>query len=295
MKRRSTLLTLIFSLLTALLGASWVHADERIHIKGSDTMVFLNQEWAAAYQRAYPGAARIEVTGGGSNRGIEALLDGSTDIAASSRPLHSEELNRFEEQFGARPVQVPVALDGMGIYVHSSNQLTRLTFEQVRGIFTGEITNWRDVGGPNRPIHVFSRDRFSGTYTYFKERVLQGRDYGAQTRFISTTNTLISLLSRDRWGIGYGGIAYAQGTHVIRLAEEDLDGGAFPTIENVASGKYPLSRPLYFYVAPDVWKRVKPFVDWVRGDTGQDVVKLVGYYPLGSEARLAKVEAAGSR
>ena len=254
--------------------------DDKIDIKGSDSMVILNQELAAAFANAEPDTA-LRVSGGGSNRGVAALFRGDVDIAACSRQLLPEEIASFRTRFDREPLILPVALDGLGVYVHNTNPVTRLTLQQVRAIFTGEITNWQDVGGPDRPINVISRDEYSGTYESFKNRVLGDGNFTRAAKFVSTTSTLISMVSRYRWAIGYGGIAYSSGARVVRLAEDDDDLGTLPTVESVSSNRYPLSRMLHYVVDPEkLTPELETYVRWVLGPEGREQIATVGYYPL---------------
>jgi phosphate transport system substrate-binding protein len=259
--------------------ASSVAAQDSFTIIGSDTMVILNRELAAEYAKDHPDV-KIHVEGGGSGRGIEALFNGTVDIAASSRAISEDERTAFIKQNGTPPLELVVALDGVGIYVHSYNPVSSLTLEQIRKIFTGEITNWKDVGGQNRRIIFYNRDRFSGTRAYIQNHLLEGRAFSKDAKELSTTALITTCISRNQSAIGYGGIAYCQGTHILTVATEKDQPGYWPSKDDVASGKYPLSRPLYFYINPASNNdRVQAFTEWVRSPAGQEVVTFVGYYP----------------
>lgn len=276
-----TVVRCIFAASAAILGLVGPPAQAGlIDIKGSDTMVILNQELATTYAARHAGID-FRVSGGGSNVGIGELLEGRTDIAASSRALSSQEMKSFERDFGRAPLEIAIGLDGIGVYVHNNNPVARLTIEQLRGIFAGEINNWKEVGGGDRPIAVVSRDAHSGTHHYFKEHVLQGRPFAAGTRFVATTGTLSAMVARNPSAIGYGGIGYSLGAHVIEVAEKERVESIFPSVETVESGTYPLSRRLYFYIDPARYSpEIRRFVSWVLSEPGQEVVALVGYYRL---------------
>ena len=269
---------LVLALLGAIGIAELSQADVRI--VGSDTMVNLNRELAGEYKRTHPGV-RVDVNGGGSEAGLRALMAGQTDIAAASRAMTARERAAFEREHGGRaPREIVVALDGLGIYVHNNNPVSSLTVDQVAKIMSGEIRNWRDVGGRGRPISVFTRNRDSGTRTYMENNVLRQRDFVRSAHEVATTGLLVTSVARTQGGIGYGGIGYIQGAHVIRLKRDADADPVWPTYENVMSGAYPLSRPLYFYVNPDVaTEELEQFLDWVRSSAGQRVVTFVGYYP----------------
>ena len=250
-----------------------------ITIKGSDTMVILGQRWAETYMSEHPGA-RVQVTGGGSGTGIAALINGGTDICESSRPMKDSERAQVKQRHGKDVKEIPVALDGLAIYVHTSSPLKSISKSQVKGIYTGRITNWREVGGKDSRIIAYSRENSSGTYVFFKEHVLDNEDFAATVQTLPGTAAVVNAVSKDPASIGYGGIAYASG---IRSLPVQGDAGSEPvpaTLENVASGRYPLSRNLFFYTSGEPTGEVKAFIDWVLGPRGQEVCEKVGHYPL---------------
>ena len=265
--------------LAVLASPSITRGERLITIHGSDTMLILNEEFTAEYTSHNP-AVRFKVLGGGSGLGIAALLAGKTDIAAASRAMKESEMLAFERTTGVRPKEIVVALDGIGVYVHNNNPVSRLTISQFGGILRGEIRNWAEVGGPNRRIDVYNRDRNSGTRAFVEEHVLASRPFSTLAREVSSTSMLVACVARNQNAIAYGGIAYSQGAHIIRLAESSHESGVWPSRENVTSGKYPLSRPLYFYVNPESMDGgLRAFLNWVQGPEGQNIVRFVGYYP----------------
>ncbi|MBK8171263.1 MAG: phosphate ABC transporter substrate-binding protein [Sandaracinaceae bacterium] len=247
-------------------------------LKDSDTMVILAQRFAEAYMRTHPGTT-IQVSGGGSGVGIAALLNGTTDIANSSRPMKDEEKARLRETRHQEVAETRVALDALAVYVHSANPVQQLTLEQLSQIYTGRVSNWRDVGGPDMPIVLYSRENNSGTYAFFKEHVLRTADFAANAQTLPGTAAVINAVSRDRGGIGYGGIAYGEGIRHVKLA--GADGQAIePSLENATSGRYPLSRFLLMYTAGNPSALAADFLRWVGGVDAQRLVEVVGYYPL---------------
>lgn len=254
-------------------------AETTIRVFGSDTMVVLNRELTARYAES---AAEVDFTvlGGGSETGIRALMEGRTDIAAASRRMKEAELDAFAEKTGERPMELVVALDGIGVYVHDNNPITRLTVDELVKILAGEITNWKTVRGVDRRIDIYNRNKDSGTRTYMQSHLLGGKSFSKRAMDVSSTALITACVSRNQSAIGYGGIAYAENTRIIRLASGPKDAGVWPTRENVRSGKYPLSRPLYYYINPaSMSEALRGYIDWVLSEEGQKVVTFVGYYP----------------
>lgn len=251
---------------------------DRITIKGSDTMVILVQRWT----EVYPDKTNVEfqVTGGGSGTGIAALINGTTDICSSSRPIKKDEVAQLEKKYGYKGLEIRVAMDGLAIYVHKSNPVKQLTMEQVKNIFTGKVTNWKDVGGPNKPILLYSRENNSGTYEFFKEHVLNKQDFAASAQHMAGTAALINAISKDPNGIGFGGSAYAKNVKALPIAKDAASKAIPANVASIHSGEYPISRFLYFYLNRKPDGNVKKFIDWVISASGQKVVSEVGYYPI---------------
>ncbi|CAN5526288.1 phosphate ABC transporter substrate-binding protein [soil metagenome] len=253
-------------------------APQRITIKGSDTMVILVQRWT----EMYPEKKKVEfqVTGGGSGVGIAALINGTTDICASSRQMKPAEIDQLKAKNGSKGIEVRVARDGLSVYVHKSNPVKQLTIEQIGKIFKGEITNWKEVGGPNKTIVLYSRENNSGTYEFFKEHVLSKKDFAAQTQHMAGTAALINAVSKDPFAIGYGGAAYAKNVKAIAVAVEAGKPYVLPTQKTILNNEYPIARFLYFYLKARPEGDTKKFIDWVIGKGGQKTVQEVGYYPI---------------
>jgi phosphate transport system substrate-binding protein len=202
---------LIAALALSVIGVSSAYAagkQDAVIVKGSDTMVTLSAHWAESFMAANPGKS-IAVTGGGSGVGISALLGGTCDIANASRDVTPAEKQKGLDA-GVVPVETNVALDGIAIVVNPVNPLTEATIEQLRRIYTGEVTNWKDVGGPEGKIIVLSRETSSGTYVFFQEHVLQKRDYATSVRLMPATSAIIESVASDKTAIGYVGLGYAE-------------------------------------------------------------------------------------
>jgi len=257
---------------------------ENITVKGSDTLVILAQKWAEVYMSKHP-ETKIQVTGGGSGIGFAALQNNTTDIADASRPIKAAEKTACIKAFGKAPKEYKVALDGLSVYVHSGNPVNELSVEQLGKIFTGKVNNWKQLGGKDAPITVYSRENSSGTYEFFKEHILKGQDFVASAQTMAGTATLLDSVSRDPNGIGYGGAAYGHGAKALKIKPTADSPAVEPTDENVTSGKYPIWRYLYNYLNPDKDKgEIAAYLAWIRSPEGQKIVKDVGYYPLPEHA-----------
>ena len=257
---------------------------QTITIKGSDTMVPLGQRWAEVYMKEHPNVA-IQVTGGGSGTGIAALINGTTQICEASRPMTDDEKAKVKAQHNADAVETPVAIDALAVYLHKDSPIRHLEMDQVRRIFLGEVTNWKDVGGPDANIVLYGRENSAGTYVFFKEHVLKNADFAQNYQGMSGTAAVINAVTKDPKGIGYGGIGYATDLKTVPIASEAKAEPVEPNMENALSGKYPLSRQLFWYTAGAPTGAMKDLFDWVLGPEGQKLVLEVGYYPLkGSEA-----------
>jgi phosphate transport system substrate-binding protein len=273
------------TILTLLLASTIAAQAGNITVKGSDTMVILGQKWAETYMKKNPGTT-VQVTGGGSGTGIAALLNGATDICNSSRPMKPSEIADFVKKFKSRPHEYKTCLDGLSVYVHADNPLKEISIPQLEAIFTGKVTNWKQVGGPDAPISLYGRENSSGTYEFFKEHVLQKKDFAAATKTMPGTAAVIQGVAKDKNAIGYGGIAYGEGVKHLKVSKTDGGTAVEPTEENVLSGKYPIARYLFNYVAPAKDNgEVAAYIEWCTSDEGQAVVKDVGYFPLPKNLR----------
>lgn len=275
MRNKMLFTVLVGSLLTATIGVG----AKTVTMKGSDTMVILGQRWAENYMTTHKDAV-IQVTGGGSGTGIAALINGSADIAQSSRAMKDKEKDEVKSKRGAAPAEISTAMDGLAIYVHEKNPIAKIAIPKIKEIYQGDIVNWSELGGPDEEIIVYSRENNSGTYAYFKEHVLKNEDFAPGVQTLPGTASIINAVSKDEWSIGYGGIGYSSGVKILSVANEDSLGYFDPSEANVESGKYPLARPLYWYTVGEPTGEIKALVDWVLGPEGQKIVTEVGYYPL---------------
>lgn len=274
---KTTLLRITLAL-AVLTTAGAAHAARGVTVKGSDTMVILGQRWAERYMGKHPGEI-IQVTGGGSGTGIAALINGTTDICQASRAMKEAEKRKLRDRFQTMGVEIPVAKDGLAVYVHESNPVESLSIDQLRSIFTGAVTNWKALGGPDSRIVLYSRENSSGTYVYFKDHVLKGQDYAASAQTLPGTAAVVNAVAKDPNGIGYGGAAYAKGVKEVAVSAAGKP-AVRPNAETVASGAYPIARDLYFYTRTKPTGKLKQFVDYVLSPDGQSIVTSVGYFPV---------------
>ena len=267
---------LIATLALATLVAT---ASEAQKLKGSDTVLPLSQQEAESYMKANP-SKTVTVTGGGSGVGLSALIEGTTDIAQSSRRIKFDEKQKLQE--GGKVVkEVTIAYDALSIIVHPDNKVTNLTREQLEGIFTGKITNWKAVGGEDMKIVPYSRETSSGTYEFFKESVLKNKNYMNGIMSMPATGAIVQSVSQTKGGIGYIGLAYLN--KEVKAIHVSYDKGATYTEPSVANAKnktYPIVRPLFYYYEAKSEAAVKPYIDFVLSPAGQQIVSDIGFITL---------------
>ena len=256
-----------------------------ITVKGSDTLVILAQKWAEVYMGQHADV-KIQVSGGGTGTGFAALQSQTTDLCDASRKAKATEIANCLKAFAARPTEYKVALDGLSVYVNPENSLKELTVAQVGDIFTGKIKNWKEVGGADAPITVYSRENSSGTYEFFKANVLMGKDFAASAQTMPGTAAIVQAVVKDKNGIGYGGAAYGGSSKLLAIKKTDASPAVAPNEETVVNGTYPIWRHLFVYVDPAKDKgEVAAYLTWIRSDDGQKYVKDIGYYPLPKNLR----------
>ena len=253
--------------------------------KGSDTIVNLALAWAEAYHEVRPDI-NISVTGGGSGTGIAAMINNTVDIANASRRMKNKEIANAEEN-GITPVEFVIASDGIAVIVNPKNPVDRLTLQQVSDIFSGNINNWTEVGGEDRPIVRLSREVNSGTHVYFLETVVRMGDNKDDTLFSTSTLLLPSSegitaeITQNRNAIGYDGLGYVtDAVKTIALAPDDTRPYVSPTVETVMDSSYPVSRSLYMYTPGEPRGEIKVYLDWIFGPDAQAIVKDLGFVPL---------------
>ncbi len=264
-------------LVVMMVGFSFVSID-KITVKGSDTMVILAQKWAEVYMKNHPNAS-IQVTGGGSGVGLAALINGSTDIANSSRPMKSSEIEKLKSRYNTLGVEIPCAKDGLSVYLNKANGVSELTVKQIGQIFSGKISNWKQVGGVDAPIKLYGRESSSGTFVFFKDNVVKG-DYAPGCQTLPGTAAIVNAVKKDKNGIGYGGAAYAEGVKDCKVKKDEKSTAIAPTAETIKNKTYPISRYLYMYLKSKPTGAMKAYIDWILSPEGQKVIEGVGYFPV---------------
>ena len=263
--------------LVMVIGLSFTTLN-KITVKGSDTMVILSQKWAEVYMQKNPGAT-IQVTGGGSGVGIAALINGSTDIANSSRPMKAAEVDKLKQRYNTLGIEIPCAKDGLSVYLNKANGVSELTVRQIGDIFAGKITNWKQVGGVDAGIRLYGRESSSGTFVFFKDNVVKG-DYSPSCQTLPGTAAIVNAVKKDKFAIGYGGAAYAEGVKDCKVKKDDKSPAYAPNAETIKSKQYPITRYLYMYLKSRPTGETKKFIDWILSPEGQKVIVSVGYYPV---------------
>ncbi len=254
--------------------------------KGSDTIVNLALAWAERYQTIKPNV-QISVTGGGSGTGLTALVNKSVDIANASRQIKSEELDAAQKA-GLNPQEFIIARDAIAVIVNPENPVQHLTLTQLSAIYRGEITNWKEVGGEDRPIVKLSRETNSGTHVFFLETVVRLGSkedktiFSADTLLLPSSEGIISEVRENPNAIGYDGLGYVT-SEVKMLAVSSLESPdifVIPSAATVADGSYMISRNLYMYT-PDVpTGEIKAYIDWIMSAEAQQIVKDLGFVPI---------------
>ncbi len=296
---RSTALTALALLLLLATGAgcsrpsgpaaAGADASQRaLQNKGSDTMVNLALAWAEAYRVERPEAA-IAVTGGGTGTGIAALINGTVDIANASREMKEDEIEQARAK-GFEPMEHLVAIDALAIIVNPANPVSQLTIGQLADIYTGRITNWRELGGEDAAIILVSRETNSGTHVYFLDQVVRrgesdNRDiFAPQTMLMPSSVGITSEIQRNPHAIGYDGLGYiTEHEKVIAVAQDAAGPFVLPTVQSGADGSYPIARGLYMVTAGQPTGSIAEFIAWIVGPAGQQIVAELGFVPLPQE------------
>jgi len=291
-RRKVWVCLLLICLLTGCQRASGasegrVTSGATLEDQGSDTLVNLALAWAEAYQQEHPDV-RISVTGGGSGAGLAALINGTTDIANASRPIKPEEVDQGKQK-GFTPQEHVVARDAIAVIVNPENPVGQLTLDQIADIYSGKISNWKDVGGDDRPIVRLSRETNSGTHVYFLEHVLRhGRPddktlFSTDTLLLPSSEGISAEIRQNPNAIGYDGLGYVTpDLKVIAVAASP--GGAYvrPSVQTVNNKTYPIARDLYMYTAGEATGRTLAYLQWILGPEAQALVATLGFVPVSS-------------
>ena len=280
----------VLLLMTAFSGVSVfsgpVGAKTYLQVKGSDTEVNLVQRLAEMYMKKDPNAS-IAVTGGGSGVGIAAIINKTTDLCNASRPMKDSEVAKAKAN-GVNPVGVAFAVDGLSVIVNAKNSVKHLTIDQIGQIYRGEVSNWKQLGGPDSPITLYGRQPNSGTFVFFREQIVNG-DYSNKMNQMNGNAQILEAVKKDAGGIGYVGIGYvvddegktAPGINVLEVAKDSRSKPTSPLqLENIMSGAYPITRPLYQYFDKNNQAKVEGFIKFELSPEGMAIIKKDGFYPL---------------
>lgn len=266
--------------LVLLFGLGGVALGQELVLKGSTTVLPIAQLLAEEYYAQHPEAV-ISVQGGGSGTGIAALIDGTTDIADASRAMKASEWERAVAN-GVYPYHWYIANDGIAVIVHPSNPIERVTFAELRAIWAGEVRNWRELGGPDMPIVVVSRDTASGTFETFKELVLEGEEVRAPGALFQPSNAAVAeTVGTTPGAIGYIGLGYLNpAVKALSVARDAAGPYIEATFETTMAGTYPISRPLFMITNGFPAGITLDFIMFALSDAGQRIVQEAGYVPI---------------
>ena len=267
-------------------------SESTLQIQGSDTMVNLSQAWAEAYRNVNPDVS-VEVGGGGSGVGIAALINGTIEIANSSRDMKKDERSKAKSQSGKDVKEFTVGYDCLAIFVHKDNPLNEISIEQLDAIYAegGKAAKWSDLG-VNIPgcqsaeIIRVSRQSSSGTYEFFREHVLNKKDFKQGSRDMNGSKEVVDLVMHTPCAIGYSGMGYA--TPEVKMLKVSTKPGApavAPSIAAAQDKSYPISRPLFNYTLGEPQGVAKAYLQWVLSDAGQKIVEDTGYVPVPPQQR----------
>ena len=256
---------------------------------GSDTMVNLDQAWAEEYHKVDPSVS-VEVVGGGSGIGIAALINGTADIANSSRKLEAAEVEKAKAKHGHDPREFMVGYDALSIFVHKNNPLTEISLDDLAEIYKegGATTKWSQLGVQNIPgaqgddIVRVSRQNNSGTYHYFREVVIGKKgDFKAGSVDLNGSKDVVETIARTPNAIGYSGLGYATpDVKIVKVAKKKGEPAIQPSIETTLNKTYPIARPMFMYTPGNPPPHIQKYLDWIISDAGQKIVKDTGYVPL---------------
>ncbi|HOV21084.1 MAG TPA: phosphate ABC transporter substrate-binding protein [bacterium] len=263
----------LYLVLTLCLTSFVIAQEKSIILQGSTTVFPVAQRCAEEFIKENPGVS-ISVRGGGSGVGISALIDKVCDIANSSRPMKKEELKTAISK-GIDPKANVIANDAISVIVNPSNPISDLTLSQIKDIYTGKISNWKELGGENQKIVVVSRDTASGTFECFNEIVLKNEKVKPDALMQASNQAIVNIVKRTEGAIGYVGLGYL-GSDVKAVKVN----GIYPSKETVLNGTYPISRVLFMYTNGTPKGLVKNFIDFVKSKKGQEIVKEEGFVPL---------------
>lgn len=272
-------------LIVCLLLCGCAPGKRAIQIKGSDTMVNLEQAWAEEFMRVHPDHP-VAITGGGSGTGVASLINKTADLAACSREMKKKEIQMAHVR-KVYPYEILVAFDGIAIVVSPKNPIIHLSKQQLSDIFTDKINNWAQLGGNNKKIVALSRDRNSGTHVFFLEEIVKMGDKKNKNEFardilmMPSSQAIVEEVAANSSAIGYIGLGYMEKRlKVVSISKDSAAKPVYPTIASIISKQYPISRPLYFYSNKKPKDKIKAFIDFALSKAGQKIVGQMDFVPL---------------
>jgi len=251
-----------------------------VTIKGSDTMVHLMSTMAEAYMKSKAGD-QVSVTGGGSGTGIAAIINGTTDICASSRDMQQKEKDEAKSK-NVNIVEKVIAFDGLAVIVHPDNPISELTMEQIKKVFTGAYKNWKELGGPDQPINALSRESNSGTYVFFQEHVLEKENFDPTIKLMPASSSIAQTVSQDKWSIGYLGLGYTKegNVKVLNVKKDTNSPAVTPNHTTVLDKTYSIARPLFLIFNGEPQGINASYLEFCMSPEGQKIVEETGYVTL---------------
>jgi phosphate transport system substrate-binding protein len=255
-----------------------VASAQNIVIKGSTTVLPIVQATLEAYMKVNPGT-NISLSGGGSGEGIKALIDGTTDIATSSREIKESEIALAKSK-GVNPTATVVAIDAIVPIVNPKNRVRDLTIDQLSQIYQGRIINWKEVGGEDLQIVVISRDSSSGTFESWAELVLNKAKVTPRAQLQASSGAIVQAVSKNRYSLGYIGLGYLDKTTKALTV-----GGVPASAKTAISKEYPIARPLYLYTNGAPKGEAAKFIKFALSAAGQNIVAKEGFVPVLDSAK----------
>ncbi len=280
----------LFSLLLFALTSYSQAPGGRIVVGGSESMIVLAPHWAKLYT-----ADAVDVTAMGTSAALAGLGSGKTGVVQSIRALSTAENVSAAKDLGAPPLAIRVGVEAVAVVIHPSNPVAKLTLKQLKDIYLGKITDWKEVGGKPGRIQLYSTESAVGGSLFFREAVLGGEEFDTTMRGFANSKNMSDAVAADPNGIGFGNVSVLTNTKGVRIATGAAGLGVEPTSDNLRTARYPVSRYLFWIVAPKPTPAVRRLATWVVSHDGQLVVESLGYYPLTPEDRaLAAAKLSGS-
>jgi phosphate transport system substrate-binding protein len=256
----------------------YVQAQDTTYvIKGVDAFQPILRQIADAYTELMP-PFTVYIQGGGSHNAVRCLNNGIIDAAVSNKPLTEYDIQHFEMRYGKKPIQIPLAYECLSVFVHQDNPIKELSISQVFKIYRNEITNWKELGGPDMPISLYSLEDFSDTYLYFKKSILNDEVPIGNINYLPTWDVLISQMSRDKASISFGPAGIARGVKRVSLKKDNSSSAVFPNVENIKNNTYPVKRGIYLILRDEGTEKFKPFIQWLTSPYSRDIFQQYGFY-----------------